>query len=229
MRSCKFDNLPLQEVSCSIKFRESTPVTFDLVTRLFQEVGGIFTSVIRVCDSGSDFPFSLNMGHEPGAILADNSKNLILRLQPDRLSVGWQLGLMAPRYPGFISLLKALGECSKFVGTRTIESQSISYVNRDTSEASIGTMIQIPGVSSELIDSVLEWNVARTLDSGIEHRLQIAGPQGNRLVITTGWRSYPRPPDFIEDLEQIHDLMQDQFEVILTEKSKHDWKYRGVQ
>lgn len=233
MKHCRFENLPLLQVSAEFRFSEPFELDFHSVVAFVASMREITPRVVGFNDGMSIpgfSPFPARFGHFPfGDLirLVDDSTGLALSVRADMLAIIWR-SEDAP-YPGFKRLRSVASIALNALRNPGVSVVNLSYSNVDRSGIPLSEMIRIPGLEEDAHDEVIEFNVARRAPNGFEHRVLIpSGTEGERIIVTAGGVSVDEQ-DPIESFEYlVHDPMQIVFEQMLTEKSMDEWKYVGI-
>jgi|GEM_PF-4337423 len=240
----EFDALPLVETHFRVVFEPPVLLDFNTGRVLAEKMEALGFGDVRNEDVLRQLPgqgFLMNIPTGPFLALSFRaSQGLRIRVQPDMIEAEW-LKAEDPTYPRYPMMLKAILDTvgsllaiqpeAKFTIANISYSNLIDLLEQPTIEglnAYFEFKLDVPGSGKHIHQMEIAWT------GEIDHRITIQSV-GNRpseiptkaiLTNTAGVR-LASGNDLTTELTRIHDFLVSWFFGLLTDKAKHEFKYRG--
>lgn len=249
-----FGNLPLIEAAVRVSFHGSVPLSYDIVNLVADQLKATFPQLtepkqIEIAPGIGPSPTEFGPAFLPGAVYSGHAAGLTLSVHPQVIVARWVKRSEPgerdyPRYPALRDALwsaveafrKASGD--KYPGIGIV---NMSYVNflPSSDPGSVlkdyfSDQVQVGAMNSARCVRKLEaaWSESDDLDTrfAIEQvtaRLADSVTEGYRLTTAAGLR-LAESLDAKSALEKIHNVLQEFFLKLISERAKKEWKLSQV-
>ncbi|RMG24327.1 MAG: hypothetical protein D6724_06415 [Armatimonadetes bacterium] len=222
----QFDNLPLIEAKCTLRFDREIRMEYALCTSVVEAVGDSLSKVVRfISGFPVESPLAVLIGPSPGVEVTDG-KGVSLVVSPQELAVQWRRMAPDAEYVRFPALFDLLGKAVNAIGNPNVSVVTMSYVNKPPRHEGGPKELMIESVWPRVQGVIRDYNVAWMLDDKTEFRLQVQTLEDATLVATAAGNLVAPNSTWDEELLDVHGKLQQQFLELLTEEARKIWQLR---
>lgn len=221
-----FDNLPLIEAKCTLRFDRDLGMGYALCRSVVTAVADTLPKVVQFISSFPvASPLAVLIGPAPGVHVTDG-RGVSLVLSAREIAVQWRKLAADEAYVRFPALFDLLKRAVGVIDDARVNVVTMNYVNKPPRREGDPTTLMVESVWPRVEGAIRDYNVAWMLDDKTEFRLQLQPLEDATLVATAAGNLVAPDSKWDKELLEVHAKLQDQFVKLLSNEAKVIWQLR---